>query len=242
MTRELQRNGQVISLAAAIAQTVARGDVASGLEQLTSEAWAARDAEVAARRAAERAAEECRQIGRKREALAEAGFPLRAIEYAISADESNLAIARIRAWDPKRENVLVLSGSKGIGKTVAATWWALRWAVQRDSAPAFARAATFAASSRYDRDSDGRERWLRAAALVFDDMGAEFADAKGSLLVDLDELIDVFYGDRKPLLITTNCPHTAFAARYGERIVDRIRECGVFFEWSGPSLRGRSAS
>jgi hypothetical protein len=59
---------------------------------------------------------------------------------------------------------------------------------------------------------------------------------EGSFLVDL---VDVFCGDCKPFVITTNCPNEKFVARYGERIVDRLRECGAFFEWSGPSLRGR---
>jgi DNA replication protein DnaC len=238
MSREPQRNRQAISLAGAIAQVADRGDLAGGIAQLGDELWwARRDAEVASQRAAMEASDQRQRFRRRREDLAEAGFPLRALEYALAADEDNPVLARIRAWDPKQENVLLLSGSKGVGKTVAATWWALR----HEQAPAFARAAMFVASSRYDRDDPaGRSRWLRASALVLDDLGAEFVDAKGSALVDLDELIDVFYGDRKPLLITTNCTSKEFIARYGERIVDRIRECGAFFEWSGPSLRGRA--
>ena len=51
----------------------------------------------------------------------------------------------------------------------------------------------------------------------------------------------MFYGDRKPLLVTSHCPHERFVARYGERIVGRLRDCGAFFEWSGPSLRGKAA-
>jgi len=238
MTREPQRNKQTVSLAGAIAQVVDRGDVAAGIAELGDEQWwAARDAEVAAYRAGMEAVDRRIEFRRRRLDLADAGFPVRALECALVANEDNPVIRRIRDWDPRRDNVFLLSGSKGIGKTVAATWWALR----HESAPAFARAATFVASSRYDRtDPAVRNQWLRASALVLDDLGAEYSDSKGSALVDLDELVDVFYGDRKPLLITTNCTSKEFAEHYGGRIVDRIRECGVFFEWSGPSLRGKA--
>ena len=98
------------------------------------------------------------------------------------------------------------------------------------------RAAKFAANSRYD--ADAREAWMLAPALVLDDLGAEYLDAKGSFLVDLDELIDTFYGDGRPLVITTNTDAAAFKARYGERIVDRLRECGVWLSIADGSMRG----
>ena len=226
MTRESDRFGQVIPLASALERIVDPSDISD--EDL--DAWKRQQAAVDRERRAQTLPPPAGMVN-----LLDAGFPRRAIEHALAADESNEMIARLRDWDVRRDNVFVMSGSKGIGKTVAAAWWALR----RKSPPLFVRAATFAASSRYDRsDSDGKGRWLAASALVLDDLGAEFLDAKGSFLVDLDELVDVFYGDRRPLLITTNCPRGEFVKRYGERIVDRIRECGVFFEWSCPSLRG----
>jgi DNA replication protein DnaC len=203
--------------------------------EFTEEQWAAHDAEIAAKRRAERDAEEYTRARRKQDALMDAGFPRRAIDCALAADANTPAISRVRTWRSTRACVLVLAGPKGIGKTVAATWWAL----QQACTPAFVRATTFAASSRYDRDD--RERWLGAPALVLDDLGTEFADAKGSFLVDIDELIDVFYGDRKPLVITTNSTREEFAERYGERIVDRLRECGVFWVGAIESLRRKGA-
>jgi DNA replication protein DnaC len=202
------------------------------LPSLTEEQWAAREADLAARAETEaRAAAELRSRHRRAK-LRAAGFPERAIDYAMVADETASSIVRVRAWDPGKESVLVISGSRGCGKTVAATWWAM----QRDPVPMFTRAASFAASSRYDRGP--RDALLAARALVLDDLGTEFLDSKGSFLVDLDELIDVFYGDYKPLLITTNATLDTFRSRVGERITDRIRECGAFWSTRDESRRG----
>lgn len=163
--------------------------------------------------------------------LSTADFPRRAIDAARTADDSTAAIRRVCSWTPETESILVLSGAPGCGKTVAATWWASK---QRRT-PRFVRATTFAASSRYDRDT--RDTWFNARGLVLDDLGTEYLDAKGSFLVDLDELLDVFYGDKKPLLITTNCTKDAFKERYGARVVDRLRESGSWFSISDASRR-----
>lgn len=203
----------------------------SGSATLTDEQWRERDAEIQDARDAESAGKNAKQRERHRTALAEAGFPRRAIDWAVAADENVPAIRRVRDWDPRTESTLVLSGPKGCGKTVAAAWWAM----QQRPVPTFVRATTFAASSRYERDE--RERWLKASALVLDDLGTEYLDAKGSFLVDLDELLDVFYGDYKPLLITTNCTMKVFQDRVGLRITDRLRECGLFYSLTGQSLR-----
>jgi DNA replication protein DnaC len=195
--------------------------------------WAEQDARAAAARQADLEREEQKRRKEHAAACAASGFPDRALAAAAAADLEAPAMARIRGWDPREASVLVLSGPPGCGKTVAATWWAL----QRSWAPTFVRATSFAASSRYDRDT--RERWLGANALVLDDLGTEYADAKGSFLTDLDELIDTFYGDRRPLVITTNLKAEDFRDRYGARIVDRIRESGRWESIAGASLRRR---
>lgn len=221
--------GQVIAISGAVEDFL----VSFRLPDLTDEQWAARDAEILRRREDEAEAAKRERVARKRGALVTAGFPERALDAAAVADENAEALRKVSGWDHASQNVLVLSGPAGCGKTVAATWWAMR----RDWPPAFVRATSFAASSRYDRDA--REKWLKASALVLDDLGTEFADTKGSFLVDLDELIDVFYGDRRPLIITTNCTPTKFRERYGERVIDRIRECGSFWSTDEKSRRGR---
>jgi hypothetical protein len=216
-----KRTGQVISIGTAIAERFAEGtDYASW----TDEDWAAQDARVRKSKDDEKAAAEADRIRNRWPELLDAGFPRRAVEAAKRADEKRPSIAKVAAWDARAHSVLVISGPARCGKTVTATWWAAR----QESVPAFVRATTFAASSRYDRDT--RASWFDAPALVLDDLGSEYLDAKGSFLVDLDELVDVFYGDLKPLLITTNCKVEQIKSRYGERVRTRLRECGRF--WS----------
>lgn len=190
------------------------------VERQIAEAWE-QQLERRARTEAKRVAEICDR------------FPERAVQAARAADMAAPAIRQLVAWTQRGGNIAVLAGAVGCGKTTAAAWWAL----QQPYAPEFLRATAFAASSRYDRDA--RDRWERAPGLVLDDLGAEYADAKGSFRVDLDELVDVFYGDKRSLIITTNCSADEFRVRYGERVVDRLRECGTWLAVVGPSLRTR---
>lgn len=218
-------------LASQLDEDAPRLALVPGSDDWTDEQWAKHDAEVADRRAAadreEAERDRAQQIGR----LEISGWPRRALESAGSADITKPAVARIASWDIARECVLVLSGPPGCGKTTAAAHWALK----HSRYPQFLRATTFAASSRYDHEQ--RSVWLKASALVLDDLGAEYADTKGNFLVDLDELVDTFYGDKRPLLITTNCTNADFKNRYGNRVVDRIRECGSWFSVNTESLR-----
>lgn len=204
-----------------------------GFQDLTDEEWARRDAEIEAARKLEdeKPENKARILAEKKAWFTDRDWPVRAIEAAIEADTTKAAVMRIAAWDPEVENVLVLSGPAGCGKTVAAAWWG--WTSKYS--PRFLRSTSFAAASRYD--SEKRDQWLGARALVLDDLGAEYADSKGNYLVDLDELVDVFYGDKKPLLITTNASAEEFKSRYGQRIADRVRECGTFASIAGGSLR-----
>lgn len=197
------------------------------------EDWAEHDRKVQAQRDAVATADSERRRKDRVADLLEAGFPRRAIDEAATADEAAPPVQRVAQWDISKHSTLVISGGNGCGKTVAATWWAMRF----HGVPRFLRASTLAASSRYDRDQ--RSAILEAPALVLDDLGAEYMDSKGSFLVDLDELLDVFYGDYRPLLITTNSAFDVFRQRIGERVADRLRECGSFWATTAPSRRAR---
>lgn len=194
--------------------------------------WDAQDAAVErAKKRAEERAERERTHDRAR-LMERAGFPERALEIAIKPDLDSAPVAAVRDRYVGRP-IAVLSGPVDCGKTVAACWWTLH----RSQRPArFVRAAAFASSSRYARAE--REELLTAGVLVLDDLGAEYADAKGSFQSDFDELIDVFYASRRHLIITTNVPAAAFPARYGTRVASRIREAGRWLELgAAPPLR-----
>lgn len=201
----------------------------------TDEQWAANDAQIAADRDREAFAPRATVNPSIAEVLAADGWPVRAVEAAGKLDETKGCIPQLRTWDADDRNVLVLSGQAGVGKTVGAAWWAR----QQPFSVLFVRASTFAASSRYDRAGE-RDRLLNARALVLDDLGAEYADAKGSLVVDLDELVDTYYGDKRPLIITTNSTLAQFVDRYGQRIASRLTESGRWIGLTGESLRRRA--
>lgn len=191
--------------------------------------------------------------------------PLRLVrDPAYDESRASGYLAALRALDDGRDGgIVVLAGNPGVGKTAAACRWALTRAAD---APRFLRAAEFFRSSRYTRADDGdrtltRDDVLRSKALVLDDAGAEFADASGSYRVDLDELVDRFYADARALVITTNLVYATprqrdeavraakergesadadvptFTDRYGERVTDRIRECGRWVSSRGGSQR-----
>ena len=196
---------------------------------LTDDEWAARDQQIADEK--EKSAYVPSVSRSRMNSLADRGWPVRALDAAEKPDATRPAIARLSAWNVDERNVAVLSGPPGTGKTVGAAHWCLA----RSEHVEFVRASTFAASSRYNAET--RERWYGASALCLDDLGAEYLDSKGSFLVDLDELVDTFYADKRPLIITTNLDSAAFKKRYGGRVEDRIRECAVWLVVAGESMR-----
>ena len=179
-----------------------------------------------------------------------AGFPGAAIDLAVAIEEAGdsamntPALARAKRFlaedVPAKRTMLVLSGGVGTGKSTAAAWFTY---ARRTWKPLFMRAATFARISRYDKEKTSA--WESAGTLVLDDLGAEYADSKGNFLADLDELIDWYYADRRPLIITTNLDIKSFRERYGGesgRISSRIREAGAWAECGGTDLRRKEVA
>lgn len=197
-----------------------------------AEAWAKRDAEVAVQIAKQQAERERRRLDARAKILLAAGFPRRAMDLAIEPRDTQPVVA-MRTWAIQRRNVLVLGGPVGIGKTVAASSYALRADFLTWN---FVRAQTFAATSRYDREEMGR---LTQGALVLDDLGSEFSDKMKSFMVDLEELVDTFYASKRPLIITTNIAAEDMPKRYkSERLITRLRESARWIELGdAPSLR-----
>lgn len=76
-----------------------------------------------------------------------------------------------------------------------------------------------------------------ADAMVLDDPGTEFLDRAGSMGVRMDGLLDARYREIRKTLITTNLCVEDFSARYGERVMDRIRDGGCFYEFTAESMR-----
>jgi DNA replication protein DnaC len=191
---------------------------------------AAKEAEFfAAQRAREEAAKARLVAAQKSAAIKALCIPDRVLE--IIQAEAPLRITE--ALDAVRmvQGIAVLSGNPGCGKTVAACSW-----LYAGGFGLFVKSSRLARWDRYD-DSEMR-RLLGASRLVLDDLGTEYQDTKGNFDSILDEVIDVRYDKRLSTVITTNLDAAAFKARYGERIADRIRECGKFVSLATKSMRG----
>lgn len=182
--------------------------------------------------------------------LVECGCPAKNLRQVLDEFETldplpSLQLAR--ASFERNETILVISGSRGIGKTTAAAWWLVQHREPvpyvQTSAPLFVEVGLLA---RYDRYNKAEMRSLnRARALVIDDLGWEYVDSKGAFASLFSEVINARYAAELPTLITTQLPaednpktkQKGFKSRYGERVADRIREVGRFVELKGESLR-----
>lgn len=214
-------------------------------EQYSDEWWSARDAQIAAERIAEAQAMRDSEL-RMRAAMlkADGGFPAIAVDCAMTKwDVEVPAFAHARSFVEARSSALVLAGGTGAGKSSAAALVAL---LRGGNSPAFIRAAELEGRGRYDHDLSA---WLRSRSmLAVDDLGVEHLDGKGAFRSLLDMLIDMYCGDRKRVVITTNLlaeklnpldrnEEPQFSERYGARIVSRLYEVGVWGDCGSKDLR-----
>lgn len=191
----------------------------------------------------------------RRVRLVERGIPVKDVEALVNETLRDTAALNIaRGWWETDSTCLVLSGTRGCGKTTAAAWCVAQpyredpyrdkdaWRYQRESprewqSPLFLDVTKLQRASRYDD-----EKMLEiemASTLAIDDLGMEYADAKGSFAALFDGLFNTRYANAMKTVITTNLTAADFKARYGERVADRIRECGRFVELNEQSLRGK---
>jgi DNA replication protein DnaC len=168
------------------------------------------------------------------------------------------ALEHAKAFLEKPFGTLVLSGGKGCGKTVAASWAIAQRCPQRyvgdnpngrdgcwppDLHARFLDIGELARLAKYDGEKVIpllRDCWL----LAIDDVGMEVADDRFAGF--LDELIVKRHDDHLWTIMTTNLPalrmkgtsNDAFLPRYGVRIVDRIKDRGGYAQIDEPSMRG----
>lgn len=150
--------------------------------------------------------------------------------------------------------IIVLSGGPGVGKTTAASKYLAdlvrddaSWSGERTTygkpreSWTFRRSALFVTSAQLSRWKiyDGKEmgRLLNTTRLAIDDAGAEFLE--GRLSATIDEIINERYAHRRETVLTTNLVVGEFRDRYGERVADRILECGKFVGLGKGSMRGK---
>ncbi len=211
----------------------------------TDAEWAAHDARIREARAKEARWERIERWPQIRAALVEQGLSPRHLDNIAHGDTQDTPAVKAMRANAHR-GVCVLAGNVGCGKTYAAHLWLLEAEKRHphEWQPQQARMITstwFARQSRYD--GDGKFADISTVKrLVIDDMGVEYADTRGSFLVDLDELLDLRWRACLQTVITTNFSSEAFKERYGHRISDRIRHEGKYVVVKHPSLRGGQTS
>lgn len=170
------------------------------------------------------------------------GVPRRVRTNLLDLDAETDCMREVRRWMAMGADAwcLVLSGQKGCGKSTAAGYWlwSLARGMRADSAveQKWWTAAQIATLDAFDK-AKPLQRLGRQGGLVLDDMGVEYLDRNGAFEFKLDGFIDERYGNLRKTIITTNLGVREFGERYSERVVDRIREGGVFYETSAPSMR-----
>ncbi len=163
--------------------------------------------------------------------------PLRVLDTMPTLQETPLTLA-VDQWALTKSWCLVLSASKGAGKSTAAGAWLSSHAANVSPGPGLKRHWwTGVQLARLDIYTRALDVICGLASLVIDDLGVEFLDTKGALQQRLDCILDERYGNYRKTIITTNLSALHFKERYGERIADRIREDGKFMEFSDGSRR-----
>jgi DNA replication protein DnaC len=211
----------------------------------TDDEFAAEDSEALSRAIARDSEERIERIKRR---LWDFKIPEKDHERLLAGVSKTASVSAAEAAVDGDLGILVLSGSRGVGKTVAAGHWLLEMAERRNRGGLFLDATQLVRWSRYDEAE--MRKIERVGALVIDDLGIEYDDKFGAFRSFVDGLVNARYSARMPTLITTNLPAEdfkrgdqtveGFKSRYGERVADRIREVGKFFELGGESLRKKA--
>lgn len=143
------------------------------------------------------------------------------------------ALMAVREFVKGKKTTLILAGGVGLRKTGSACW-AL---TQKPGVFVTADEALRLSTSRIVEDIEAWRRARNAQVLVVDDMGGEYSDDKGWSVKVFNGLLDHRYSSGLKTIATTNLQRERFAADYGERITDRIRETGRWLTLGGQSVR-----
>jgi DNA replication protein DnaC len=153
---------------------------------------------------------------------------------------------------PDEQRWLVLLGGAGSGKTLAAAWVLGEWlaAHAQWTAPSgaqvadiglFANAGEFSGMADFNaNDRAWFERLAKCGLLVLDDLGAERLGEMELGMVQ--RLLMSRHAKGLRTVITSNLDAAKLAERYGDRVVDRMREVARVVDAGSVSLRKKPAS
>lgn len=155
------------------------------------------------------------------------GLTVEGAHYALSELP---AFRTVRAWFRSPQRFLVVLGSTGIGKSVAAAWAIAEIGGLYLTADELRRAF----AQEHNEARKLRRELFREPFVVVDELFTEGgfpADAKRAV----QELVDG--RQRLRTILMGNETVDEFAERYGQRVVERVRHQGTLVHIAGDSLR-----
>lgn len=184
-------------------------------------------------------------------------IPLKAARVLVTGVRATRAIGLVMKFMEGEPGTIVLSGGVGTGKSVAASWAVSGRVRERyfgshpdghdgtwpaDYHPRFVDVAILSRLPRLPSFAkvDANSVWLpfmKCSVLAIDDVGME--PDKGFAAI-LDGLIVHRHDNETRTVITTNMDAKRFSSAYGERVCDRIRSTGGYWELDEESMRGEA--
>ncbi len=175
------------------------------------------------------------------------GVPGPALSVAKRPDDNEAMDGARRWWkgDLALVPALVLMGTPGVGKTVAAAWCCLEWGKDygwnsQPSGPSaeplmWVDGPVLRKAGAFDGPAaEVMEQVATARLVVIDDAGREGNRPAMEALSDaLVERID----HRRPFVLSTNLAGQPFRERYGEALADRLRASALIIAIKAKSLR-----
>lgn len=165
------------------------------------------------------------------------GVPPRYLDEVLRGMRETPPVTEVRAFmgDPSR-SLLLLIGTRGVGKTIAASFAAARW---------LGRYVLAAEISQAYRELSYREivrAWCSVGLLVIDELGREPTDADQRSRATMWEVVERRYSARLKTILVSNTPEKLLRERYDEPMWDRISGDGGVFPVVGASLRQRGVA
>ena len=204
-----------------------------------------REAAEARARASDIAAQQRRMSERLRGASIPARLAERSFDnYQAEIEPQKKALERVRSYVDKPDGrILVLSGETGTGKTHLAIAAINHQLGQGTALYTTSNGIVRMVRQTWGKDADQTEADVyhglsKVGMLVIDEIGAGY-QSDGEQVV-LNEVIDIRYRDMMPTILVTNLGGEAFGTLMGDRVIDRLHECGIWVAMKWPSHRRRN--
>lgn len=156
------------------------------------------------------------------------------VSRALGAPQENRALTTALDWLKQPKPWLVLMGSTGVGKSVAAAA-ALHRCFQQGSSVAWVEAAEVATSAGGFNGQERADKLKAVDVLVVDDVGTD--QTNDWALGILRGILQHRHEEQLRTIITTNLNGSDFRAHVGQRVADRIRGECVAVNLDGRSMR-----